>query len=89
MLDGTSEAGTELGTKVVTDGAITMVLLVYKVYMKIGGADDETGAFTKYVVWVWITMVVTCSTGRLDGTLTTPLIAQFDGKVGCWDDGIY
>jgi hypothetical protein len=31
MLDGTSDDGIELGTKVVTDGAITMVLLVCKV----------------------------------------------------------
>jgi hypothetical protein len=31
MLDGISEVGIEVGTSVVTDGAITMVLLVYKV----------------------------------------------------------
>jgi hypothetical protein len=33
--------------------------------------------------------VVTCSIGMLDGALITPLMAQFDGKVGCELDGIY
>jgi hypothetical protein len=32
---------------VVTLGAITIVLLVYKVYTKMGGAPGETGAATK------------------------------------------